>query len=214
MKRLFSTIITASVLSCSLLNPIAYAAENIYTPDYKIADRISINSNSAKPVANPVISRGVPAYSAKGDAKSGNDVHYFSFWNSATPDYLAYDLSGVPKEQKKQVIAVWYNTSAFDSIGNYANRNMEPSDYTIEVNAADGGEYPESGWIVAETVTDNTLSSRQHVVSMEGYNWIRINITKADGEEGRNASINFDIHNVSDGIFDSWLFLGDSITAC
>jgi lysophospholipase L1-like esterase len=214
MKRLFSTIITVSVLSCSLLNPVVYAAENIYTPDYKIADRISINSNSAKPVANPVISRGVPAYSAKGDAKSGNDVHYFSFWNSATPDYLAYDLSGVPKEQKKQVIAVWYNTSAFDSIGNYANRNMEPSDYTIEVNSADGGKYPESGWIVAETVTDNTLSSRQHVVSMEGYNWIRINITKADGEEGRNASINFDIHNVSDGIFDSWLFLGDSITAC
>ena len=48
---------------------------------------------------------------------------------------------------------------------------------------------------------------------MDGYNWIRMNISKADGKEGGTASVNFDIHNVSDGISDSWLFLGDSITA-
>ena len=90
---------------------------------------------------------------------------------------------------------------------------MEPSNYTIEVNAAPGGEYPTDGWEVVETVTDNPLSSRQHLVNMEGYNCIRMNISKADGEAGRQASINFDIHNVSEGVSDSWLFLGDSITA-
>ena len=164
---------------------------------------------------NPVISRNCPAYSEgnPATATAGNDEHYFSFWFATSPDYLAYDLSAVPEEQRREVIAVWYNTSSYDSIGNYISRNMEPSNYTIEVNAAPGGEYPTDGWEVVETVTDNPLSSRQHLVNMEGYNWIRMNISKADGEAGRQASINFDIHNVSEGVSDSWLFLGDSITA-
>ena len=180
---------------------------------------ITFNSNTlnttAQVVSNPVISRSCPAYSGKNPAtaSAANDEHYFSFWFGQTPDYLAYDLSAVPEEQRKVVDAVWYNTSSYDIIGNYVSRNSEPSDYTIEVNAAEGGEYPTDGWIVVETVEDNTLSSRQHIVDMDGYNWIRMNISKADGKEGGTASVNFDIHNVSDGISDSWLFLGDSITA-
>ncbi|MBP3309568.1 MAG: lysophospholipase [Ruminococcus sp.] len=164
---------------------------------------------------NPVISRNCPAYSEANPAtaSAANDEHYFSFWFGTTPDYLAYDLSAVPEEQRKQIMAVWYNTSSYDVIGNYVSRNMEPSDYTIEVNAAEGGAYPTDGWVVVDTVTDNTLSSRQHLVDMKGYNWIRMNISKADGSAGKQTSINFDIHNVSDGVTDSWLFLGDSITA-
>ncbi len=162
---------------------------------------------------NPVISRNCPAYSGTGDAKSANDEHYFSFCFVNAPDYIAYDLSEVPDEQKKQIIAVWYNTSSFDNIGMYGNSNMKPTDYTIEVNKADGGQYPEDDWEIVETVTDNVLSSRQHLVNMEGYNWIRLNITKADGQEGKSASVNFDVHSVSNGVSDSWLFLGDSITA-
>ncbi len=162
---------------------------------------------------NPVISRNCPAYSTSGQASAGNDEHYFSFWQSSSPDYLAYDLSAVPDSEKKQVIAVWYNTSSFDMIGSYTSQNGKPTDYTIEVNSAEGGEYPTDGWEIAETVTENKLASRQHLVNMEGYNWIRINVSKADGEAGKQSSINFDIHNVSDGISDSWLFLGDSITA-
>lgn len=168
----------------------------------------------AKVTPNPVISRNCPAYSGKASQPgAANDEHYFSFCMLPTPDYIAYDLSAVPAEQKKQIIAVWYNTSSYDNIGNYKNRNMEPSDYTIEVNAAEGGVYPEDNWEIVETVTGNTLSSRQHLVDMENYNWIRLNIEKADDESGKQASFNFDIHNVSEGVSDSWLFLGDSITA-
>lgn len=164
---------------------------------------------------NPVISRNCPAYSESNPAtaSAGNDEHYFSFWFAQSPDYLAYDLSQVPENERRQVLAVWYNTSSYDSIGNYISRNMEPSDYTIEVNSAPGGDYPENGWETVCTVEGNTLSSRQHLINMEGYNWIRINISKADGEAGKQASINFDIHNVSDGVSDSWIFFGDSITA-
>ena len=170
---------------------------------------------SASVIPNPVISRNLPAYSGENPsvASAGNDEHYFSFCFLKAPDYLAYDLSGVSEEKKKQVIAVWYNTSSYDSIGNYVSSNMLPTDYTIEVNSAPGGEYPQDGWEVVETVNENTLSSRQHVVNMEGYNWIRLNVSKADGKEGSQASVNFDIHNVSEGISDSWIFFGDSITA-
>lgn len=172
-------------------------------------------SASAEVEPNPVISRNVPAYSGynPATAPSANDDFYYTSWFGMAPDYLAYDLSGVPDEQKKQVIAVWYNTSSYDSLGSYVSKNMQPTDYTIEINKAPGGTYPEDGWEVVETVENNRLSSRQHVLSMEGYNWIRMNLLKADGETGKQASINFDIHNVSNGISDSWLFLGDSITA-
>lgn len=177
---------------------------------------VPLPANAASaPVPNPVISRNCPAYSGSNPATAtaGNDEHYFSFWNAQCPDYLAYDLSGVPEENRRVIDAVWYCTSAYDTIGMYINRNQEPSDYTIEINAAPGGTYPESGWEIVATVEDNTLASRQHVVEFEGYNWIRISVTQADDRDGATAMLNFDIHDVSDGVDDSWLFLGDSITA-
>lgn len=175
---------------------------------------LSSFSAYAKVEPNPVISRNCPVYSGKASQPTAaNDEHYFSFCFLTTPDYIAYDLSAVPTDERKQVLAVWYNTSSYDYIGSYKSRNMEPSDYTIEVNSAEGGAYPENGWEVVETVEGNTLSSRQHLVNMAGYNWIRLNIEKADDESGKQASINFDVHNVSGGVSDSWLFLGDSITA-
>ena len=175
---------------------------------------LSSFSAYAKVEPNPVISRNCPVYSGKASQPTAaNDEHYFSFCFLTTPDYIAYDLSAVPTDERKQVLAVWYNTSSYDYIGSYKSRNMEPSDYTIEVNSAEGGAYPENGWEVVETVEGNTLSSRQHLVDMAGYNWIRLNIEKADDESGKQASINFDVHNVSSGVSDSWLFLGDSITA-
>lgn len=185
-----------------------------------VSSSFSIYNNytaHAEFTSNTVISRECPAYSSAGtgSASSANDKYYYSFWNSSAPDYLAYDLSEVPENQRKKVIAVWYNaTGQFDYTVVNGSSNGMPSDYTIEVNSAEGGTYPEDGWEVIETVKDNTLHSRQHVVDMSGYNWIRMNITGNDGKSGGYTSINMDIHNVSDGISDSWIFYGDSITAC
>jgi len=171
---------------------------------------------SADIVSNPVISRNCPVYCGSGQGNSANDEHYFSFWFGNSPDYLAYDLTDVPEDERNTVICAWYNaTGQYDpSISNGGSTNGVPSAYTIEVNAAEGGEYPEDGWVVVDTVADNTLHSRQHVVEMEGYNWIRMNIAESDGKSGGSISIQMDIHNISDGIADSWIFLGDSITAC
>ena len=172
---------------------------------------------SADIIANPVISRNCPAYSNHDqEIKYANDDAYFSFWNSEVSTYLAYDLSAVPENERKEVLAVWYNTTgAFDyTVLDYSSSISMPTDYTIEVNSAPGGTYPETGWKTIETVENNTCHSRQHAVNMKGYNWIRINITGADGKDSGRVSINFDIHNTSEGISDSWIFYGDSITAC
>ncbi len=168
--------------------------------------------------ANPVISRNCPAFSETSpySATQANDAFYYSSWTGSAPDYLAYDLSAVPAEQRKKVIAVWYNaTGNYDyTIGQYGgSSNGMPTDYTIEVNAAEGGDYPADGWVVVETVKENTLHSRQHVVDMSDYNWIRLNVTGVDGKTSGSLNINMDIHNVSNGITDSWIFFGDSITA-
>ncbi|MDD6097848.1 MAG: hypothetical protein PUB66_03840 [Oscillospiraceae bacterium] len=86
--------------------------------------------------SNTVISRDCPAYSSAGtgSASSANDKYYYSFWNSSAPDYLAYDLSDVPENQRKKVIAVWYNaTGQFDYTVVNGSSNGMPSEYTIEV---------------------------------------------------------------------------------
>ncbi len=84
------------------------------TSSYLLYD--DINSNVFAEIdANPVISTGCPAYSQTGMTSYANDEHYFSFWNSSGADELAYDLTRVPENQRKKVIAVWYNaTGAFD----------------------------------------------------------------------------------------------------
>lgn len=172
----------------------------------------SVHAGSAEQTAaaNPIISRNVPAYSGGGEPSHGNDNAYWTAWQSDVPDYLAYDLSGVPEAQRKQILAVWYNDSTYDSIGSYVTKSAEPSDYVIEINSAAGGSCPDDGWETAVSVTDNGLSSRQHLVDMKGANWIRIRVT---GSEDGKVRLNFDVHDASQGVFDSWIFLGDSITA-
>lgn len=186
---------------------IAASSYSIFTENTKVYAEVT---------ANPVISRNCPAYSNSGNTQGVNDEHYFSFWNAPAGSYIAYDLSDTPEEQRKEVIVVWYNaTGAYDYtiLENQSSMNC-PSGYTIEVNSASGGEYPETGWETVVTVKENTCHSRQHAVNMEGYNWIRMNISESDGKADGQISMQMDIHNVSDGISDSWIFYGDSITAC
>ncbi len=176
------------------------------------------SSVTAEVIENPVISRDCPAYSGTSPYTAGaaNDAFYYSSWCGTAPDYLAYDLSAVAAENRQTILAAWYNaTGQYDySAVNGGSTASMPTAYTVEVNAAAGGTYPEDGWEVVETVTDNVLHSRQHVIDFAGYNWIRLMFTESDGKTGATININMDIHNVSDGVTDSWIFFGDSITAC
>lgn len=214
MKKIVSALIAAamSFTSLTVLPPEA-DDQKYYAADAKAAyvDNLPEVMSDAAALPNPLISRDVPAYSgSSGSPSYANDDKYYTFWSSTPEDYIAYDLSSVPASQRKKVLAVWYTLSTYDNIGVYVSKSNEPVDYTIEVNKAPGGSYPSSGWEVAEKVSGNTFGSRQHVLDMEGFNWIRLNVTKSSGS---GISINLDIHDVSQGVFDSWIFFGDSITA-
>src|SRR5689334_22326449 len=76
----------------------------------------------------PVISRGVPAYASAngGAAGQANDGDYSTEWRSTTaptaanPQWLAYDLSGVPAARRGKVDYAWYN----DATGDYYNADV------------------------------------------------------------------------------------------
>lgn len=169
--------------------------------------------------AGSLISRGVPAFSSNGytPASSANDDSFDTSWRSqSAPTWLAYDLSGVAVARRSKVLLAWYNEST-----NYDHTLIKnptyntPQDYTIDANAAPGGNNPpQTGWTSLVTVRGNHYHSRQYVLNMRGYNWLRINVTVNDGAaENYDTEINMDVYDASTALTDDWIFFGDSITA-
>ena len=185
-----------------------------------------IACGSAKPAArpaaataSPLISQGVPAYASSEifPARDANDADYGTVWRGSIPGWIAYDLSRVKPARRGKVIVAWFNdpiTSPYDHTiaGEQAYNSLR--DYTVEANPArGGGAPPSSGWVTLASVRDNVFHSRQHLVSLKGYNWVRVNVTAGDGSpENSDAAFNLDVYDASKGARDSWLFLGDSIT--
>ena len=165
-----------------------------------------------------LISRALPAYGSSGIAARANDADYDSFWRSSgTPATLAFDLSSISQENRQKILLVWYNdpTFGYDHALIHDVGYNNPGSYTVEVNSGDGGKLPpQSGWIVVATVSNNTLHSREHLITFAGYTWVRLNFRLADGSPGNtDIAVNVDIYDASYGVTDGWLFVGDSITA-
>src|SRR5215813_12934528 len=170
--------------------------------------------------ATALISRGVPAFASSnpGNAGYANDDGDGTEWRSVlTPAWLAYDLSAVPVAQRQQVLAVYYNNS-YGYTTRYGPHYNNLGDYTIEANTAPGGgQPPDAGWTTLVTVTGNTFHSRQHLLDLQGANWVRLNVTASDGADlNMDAALNFfDIYDVSaypTQLPDDFIFYGDSIT--
>lgn len=182
----------------------------------------------------PLISRSVPAHTnddcvGQSSASLANDGSYDTQWHACNtpsallPTYLAYDLSGVAASARSQVVVAWYNdptTLAYDHTFTNAFliccatvANDIPSSYTIEGNAAPGGSLPALGWVELARVSGNVYHSRQHVVDLTGYNWLRMNVTASDGWAlNLGVRLNLDLHDAAAGVEDDWIFFGDSIT--
>ncbi|MGN8830962.1 SGNH/GDSL hydrolase family protein [Selenomonas montiformis] len=164
--------------------------------------------------ATHLISRGVPAYASSDKPELANDANYQTTWNGKAPGWLAYDLSKVPQTSRAKSVVVWYSSSYdYDptikqrlSYGNLQN-------YTIEGNTAAGGKLPTSGWQTLVTVKDNVYHSRQHVLDLSKYNWVRVHVGTVDNASGPKAAINLDVYEAKDGLADDWIVYGDSITA-
>lgn len=145
---------------------------------------------------------------------SCNDV-YYDAWTGSVGSWLAYDLSEVPESNRQIINLAWY--SAVWGNYDYTVRNEAAvaslSEYKIYVNAAPGGDCPADGWEEVAAVEGITTHSGQNVVDFAGYNWVKLEVVALQNG-GTSVGLNIDIHDCSDGLVDSWLFLGDSITAC
>jgi len=89
-----------------------------------------------------------------------------------------------------------------------------PRDYRIETSA-DSTDGQDGHWALAAEVKDNPTRSRAHAVSFEGQRWVRLSVTRLP--EKVNAWGLFldeiELHDLSSGGNDTWVFLGDSISA-
>ena len=174
------------------------------------------------PSPMPIISLNVPAYyNTTGDTvkHEANDADYstLTFISGDYPRSITYDLSQVPDAQRKDIL-VNIMGSGFQSVDLGANPQVPTyqlatmAEYRLEGNAAPGSTPPpETGWQTLLNVKDNYWESRQHlVINFAGNNWFRLTIVNGDGS---TTKINLDIHDAGNGAEDSWLFMGDSITA-
>jgi lysophospholipase L1-like esterase len=211
-------ILVAFLILLSFSPAITRVVKNWFGPATNTNSRAS-SANTPSPKEAPLINRHIPSFASTETypASSANDDSYDTTWRSnSAPAWLTYDLSKLPIAKRSKVLVVWYNgTGNYDhTLLNNSAYNM-PQDYTIDVNSATGGGNPPTeGWVTLETVRGNHYHSRQHTITMTGYNWLRINITAIDGSlENYDASINMDIYDASTALADDWIFFGDSITA-
>jgi lysophospholipase L1-like esterase len=179
--------------------------------------------------AMTLISRNVPAYTnddckGKFSASMADSGNYGEGWRSCTapsansPVWLAYDLSGIDIKKRAKVLLVWYNedTSPYDHTMITQQESPgynNPAAYIIQANSSEGGKLPEAGWVKLASIEKNVLHSRQHVVELKGYNWIRLLTYASDGtKDNSGIALNMDIYDASKGVKDDWIFIGDSVT--
>jgi acyl-CoA thioesterase-1 len=169
------------------------------------ADYVFVNAfEQTRPVPMPLISRNQPAAANAGNAAAVVDGEYYG---GATWDV-------VPSAQSPAWVAIHVGSGATRAMINwvaYPSSNL-PTGYRIETssNSTDGAD---GAWTTTVTVTGNDIPARAHAFAFANQQWVRFVVTQAQtaGEAIRIDEI--DVHDASAGTSDSWMFVGDSITA-
>ncbi len=159
------------------------------------------------------IGKGVPVFAAHSQANVGrlNDNNFDTTWESGSvPTWVAFNLNSVPAEKKQKILVSWANQAYGHRMGP-GWQDKVPASYVIQGSASTGTNVP-TDWTTLSTTSGNPYASRQHVVQFSGYNWVRINITGTNGTQSIQLP-ELNVFNATPGVADSFLFLGDSITA-
>lgn len=173
---------------------------------------------SATDGTQQLVSRGVPLFTAtnSGSLESLRDTNITQGWDSSSlPSWAAFDLSSLTSQQKQQLLISAYAPRSQDYVVTSGNTSAQtPLSYVVEVNsAAGGGNVPTANWTTVTSVTNNQFNTMQHLITMTGQNWLRFRIVSAIAGAG-SVNLNVDIFTYSGSRpNDSWLFMGDSITA-
>lgn len=90
-----------------------------------------------------------------------------------------------------------------------------PVDYRIETSA-DSTDGRNGSWRTGVTVSGNPVRSRAHALDFAGQRWVRLAVTRLSPEAVARHGLfldEIDVHDLSRGGDDVWVFLGDSIGA-
>ncbi|HEU4384291.1 MAG TPA: GDSL-type esterase/lipase family protein [Anaeromyxobacteraceae bacterium] len=162
----------------------------------------------------PLVSRGARVASSHPGAAALVDGVYRGgkFWGGGFPTpgrpaWVALRLDG----GYRRLLLSW------TSSGNHGYDDVfygAPADYRLETSA-DSRDGRDGHWRTAAEVRGNAVRTRAHAVDFEGQRWLRLSVT-ALPEKVNPWGLwldEIDVHDLSAGGDDVWVFLGDSIGA-
>ncbi|MFA6289508.1 MAG: GDSL-type esterase/lipase family protein [Opitutaceae bacterium] len=176
---------------------------------------------------NPLVSVGKPVYSSSSTGLEHINDGVFGGWMEGDPGrskaWYAWDIS--PSNPSWIAMKIGTGCSKLLIHSDTSSlRSHRPYDYTIETSA-DSTNGSDGTWKTVVTfVGENTLkfsfaptSARNHVIDFEGQSWMRMTITSATKTKfDRHYGVVIDelsCFDATNGTPDSWIFIGDSITA-
>ena len=161
----------------------------------------------------PLISRGKPVAASRPGAEVLVDgVYRDKSWAGglATPAAPAWAAIRVGRGPTR-ILVSWTSSHNHDYREQFYGA---PVDYRIETSA-DSTDGKDGTWRAAVEVHGNPVRSRAHALNFSGQIWVRLAVTALP--EKRNEWGLFldeiDVHDLSLGGDDVWVFLGDSIDA-
>ncbi|HET8539009.1 MAG TPA: GDSL-type esterase/lipase family protein [Anaeromyxobacter sp.] len=162
----------------------------------------------------PIVSRGrrVASRPRGGEVLVDGAYRTKAAWSGGHPSAAKPSRAAIEVGEGLDRILVSWTSS-----GNHDYRDRKygaPADYTLETSA-DSTNGEDGTWRTAVTVKDNPVRTRAHAVDFAGRRWVRMSVTRLAPEvfEWGLYLDEIDVHDLSGGGDDVWVFLGDSITS-
>jgi lysophospholipase L1-like esterase len=164
---------------------------------------------------NLIISRGKPTYSNADQSKVSKLVDGTYLGSSYSPSSweAGSATSSNPKWAAIKVGPGYTRLLVSLNVGanalTYDGGSNGPEDYKIQTsnNSTNGSD---GTWNTEVTITGSRFRTRAHSFDFTGMSWVRLYITKSAGSSIVMDEI--DVYDISGGISDTWIFVGDSIT--
>lgn len=164
-------------------------------------------------VSNGLLSRGKKVVSKRSGAEALTDGKYkVAFWKAGTPSEerpatAAIEIGKGPS----RLLLTWTASGNYD----YTDTTFgAPGAYKIETSA-DSTNGEDGSWKTALAVKDNDVKTRVHAFDFANQTWVRFSVSAPTQKSAPNG-VTIDeiaIHDASQGVNDTWFFLGDSISA-
>ncbi len=165
-------------------------------------------------VAAPIVSRGKRVTSRPGGGSVAVDGIYRTkaSWSGGkpsreSPSWVAIEIGAGPS----RLLLEWTSSGNHDYLD---QKYGAPVDYRIETSG-DSTNGEDGTWRVAVDVTGNPVRTRAHAFDFTGQRWVRLAVTRLSPDvfEWGLYLDEIDVHDLSWGGDDVWVFFGDSITS-